>query len=52
MNDSNLDVSSKILIGTIDESASGDMKLSVNDDTTKISFDGGELSKFHNKRYE
>ena len=45
MNDSNLDVSSKILIGTIDESASGDMKLSVNDDTTKISFDGGELSR-------
>ncbi len=46
MDDSNLDVAKAILIGTVDESTGGDMKLSVNDDTTKISFDGGELSKF------
>ena len=46
MNDSNLDVSKAILVGTVDESNDGDMKLSVDDATTKISFDGGELSKF------
>ena len=46
MDNSNLDVSKPILVGTVKEAEGGDMKLSVNDATTKIGFDGGELSKF------
>ncbi len=45
-NDSGLDVSKPIVIGTVNVAEGEDMKLSVADATKKIGFDGGSLSKF------
>ena len=45
LNDSNLEVSKSILIGVIEEATDSDMKMTVKDDTTKIGYDGGELSR-------
>ncbi|MGB5822675.1 MAG: copper amine oxidase N-terminal domain-containing protein [Proteocatella sp.] len=42
---SNIDVAKPILVGTVVVAEDGDMKLSVADATSKISYDGGELSK-------
>lgn len=45
VNDSNIDVAKPIVIGTVKEGTGDAMKVAVKDATTKVGFDGGELSQ-------
>jgi len=52
IDNSGLDVTKAILVGTVNVAEGDDMKLSITDATKKIGFDGGSLSKFTIKDIE